>query len=99
MGRPRRGTSPYDSPTVKHLCLYAVLLRVEYPAWGRVGLSQISDQELQGLVNQARRGLAERKLRHQGKYRYVLDSRLSDGVRYTKEIKPCDNPKRKKCQE
>jgi hypothetical protein len=58
---------------------------------------KISDQELQGLVNQARRVFAERKLRYQGRYRYVLDSLLSDGVRYTKERKPCDNPKRKHC--
>jgi hypothetical protein len=90
MGQLSRGTSLYDSPTVTRLCLHAVRFRVEYPLWSKAGLSQISAQELHGLVNQARRVLAERKLKHQGKYKYVLASRLSDGVHYTKEIKPCE---------
>jgi hypothetical protein len=59
----------------------------------------MSAQELQGLVNRAGRALAKRKLERQGKYRYVLDSRLSGGVSYTREIKPCGNPKCKKCQD
>ncbi len=47
-------------------------------------------------ANQARRVFAERKSKHQVKYRYVLYSHLSGAVRYMKEIKPCDSPKRKK---
>jgi hypothetical protein len=50
------------------------------------------------LDNQAIRVFAERSLKHQVRYRYVLDFHLSGGLRYTMEIKPCDSPKRKKCQ-
>ncbi len=62
-------------------------------------LSPMSDQELQRLVDRARRELAERKLEREGKFKYVLDSRLIDGTRYTKEMKPCGNPKCKRCRE
>jgi len=62
-------------------------------------LTEMSDKELQGIVDRARRLLAERQLERQGKFKYVLDSRLINGVRYTKEIKPCGNPKCKKCRE
>ena len=65
----------------------------------KMDLSQMSDQELQRLVDRARRELAERKLERQGKFKYVLDSRLIDGTRYTKEMKPCGNPKCKRCRE
>ena len=62
-------------------------------------LSLMSDQELQSLVDRARRELAERKLQREGKFKYVLDSRLIDGTRYTMEMKPCGNPKCKRCRE
>ena len=62
-------------------------------------LSLMSDQELQSLVDRARRELAERKLEREGKFKYVLDSRLIDGTRYTKEMKPRGNPKCKRCRE
>ncbi len=58
-----------------------------------------SDEEIQALVDRGRRILAERRLERQGKVKYVLDSRLIDGVRWTKEMKPCGNPKCKKCRE
>jgi hypothetical protein len=62
-------------------------------------LSPMSDQELQSLMDRARRELAERKLERDGKFKYVFDSRLIDGIRYTKEMKPCGHPKRKRCRE
>ncbi len=61
--------------------------------------SEMNDQEVQALVDRGRRVLAERRLERQGKFKYVLDSRLIDGVRWTKEMKPCGNPKCKKCRE
>lgn len=62
-------------------------------------LSDLSDEEVQAFVDRGRRVLADRKLDRQGKFKYVLDSRLIDGVRWTKEMKPCGNPKCKKCRE
>src|SRR5215204_6135485 len=62
-------------------------------------LSDLSDEEVQAFVDRGRRVLADRKLDRQGKFKYVLDSRLIDGIRWTKEMKPCGNPKCKKCRE
>jgi hypothetical protein len=77
----------------------SVLFWVYTPVRRKMDLSQMSDQELQRLVDRARRELAERKLERVSKFRYVLDSRLIDGTRYTKEMKPCGNPKCKRCRE
>ena len=61
-------------------------------------LSELSDEQLQHLMDRTRRELAERERKRKHGSKYILDSRMIDGVRWTQELIPCGNPKCKRCR-
>ncbi len=62
-------------------------------------LVDMTDEQLQSLIDCARRELAERDRKRRQGNKYVLDSRMIEDVRWTKELIPCGNPKCKRCRE
>jgi hypothetical protein len=62
-------------------------------------LSELSDQQLQHLMDRTRRELAERERKRRHGSKYILDSRMIGGVRWTQELIPCGNPKCKRCRQ
>lgn len=62
-------------------------------------LADMADAELQSLIDKARRELAERDRKRRHGSKYVLDSQMIGGERWTKELIPCGNPKCKRCRE
>jgi hypothetical protein len=62
-------------------------------------LNELTDTELQSLIDRARRELAERDRKRRHGSKYILDSQTIDGARWTKELIPCGNPKCKRCRE
>ena len=62
-------------------------------------LTDMTNEELQSLIDLARRELAERDRKRRHGNKYVLDSQMIDGARWTKELIPCGNPKCKRCRE
>ena len=62
-------------------------------------LSELSDEQLQHLMDRTRRELAERERKRRHGSKYILDSRMIDGVRWTQELIPCGNPKCKRCRQ
>lgn len=62
-------------------------------------LNELSDEQLQHLMDRTRRELAERERKRRHGSKYILDSRMIDGVRWTQELIPCGNPKCKRCRQ
>jgi hypothetical protein len=62
-------------------------------------LNEVSDEQLQHLMDRTRRELAERERKRRHGSKYILDSRMIDGVRWTQELIPCGNPKCKRCRQ
>jgi hypothetical protein len=64
-----------------------------------IDFAQLSDQELNDLLDQVRKEHRERERRRRRGNKYVIDSRTIAGVRWTKELVPCGNPKCRRCRE
>ncbi len=62
-------------------------------------LADMTSEQLQSLIDCARRELAERERKRRNSSKYILDSQMINGVRWTKELIPCGNPKCKRCRE